>query len=517
MKFRFLLPAIAAGLFFSSVFVSAEQIRLSDGRYLQGSVDEVREDGFTFKLTESGGKVFLRWNQVDEGLKKRLLNEKDPDEDLNLTVIVIGARLELVSGEVHEGDITRVGAGYKVVNMEFEKGKTFDADEVLEDGFIENIEIDAATIMSSKEVLALAEERREPETARQFYELARIADRLALYEDARDYITLALAASPDVKLESRLTEYETKLTELIRQRQILQEIVNAKALAKKKKFQLALDLLDHAKTDYNPTDLVLDKWQEVFDEVDVEFSQFVIKDYYKRMKPAARAFVKEKRDTDLTVQEALNYARRQMDVDIQELIAETVGSEDPTAIKKRFLARFDLEAEKVVRLSIKKESFGKDGFYQIVKGHLPIAGKKTADSNNNSNRNKDDGRNPRKFPEGRRGGRDGDGVADDQEAGTDFQGLPELPEGLPDDVNDILEKLRKAAGENAKKGESEEYKKVGKQDLSHLKVPSVVPSLVEWWDKASTSTRTNWIMAVYARFGNTMRVVDLDDWNIKFK
>ncbi|MHC4840996.1 MAG: tetratricopeptide repeat protein [Planctomycetota bacterium] len=511
MKLRFFLPAIAVGLFLSTAFISAEQIRLSDGRYLQGSVDEVREDGFVFKLTESGGKVFLRWSQVDEGLKKRLLNEKDPDEDLNLKVVVIGARLELLNGEIHEGDITRVGSGYKVVNMEYEKGKTVDGDEVLEDGYVEDIEIDAATVMPGKEVLALAEERREPETARQFYELARIADRLALYEDARDYVTLALAASPDSKLEARLTEYESQLTELIRQQQILQEIVNAKALAKKKKFQLALDLLDQAKSDFNPTDLVLEKWQEVYDEVDMDFTEFVIKDYYKRMKPAARAFVKEKRDTELTVQEGLNYARRQMDIDIQELIAETVGSEDPTSIKKRFQLRFDLEAEKTVRLSTKKASFGKDGFYQIVGGHLPIAGKKPVEESSD-NKNSDPRRDGPRRP-----GRDRDGVGDAPEADHEFQGVPKLPEGIsPDDVKDILEKLRKAAGEESKK-EGQDYKKVGKQDLSHLKVPSVVPSLMEWWDKAGTTTRTNWLIAVYARYGNTMRVVELDDWNVKFK
>ena len=512
MKLRLFLPAIAVGLFLSTTFVSAEQIRLTNGKYLQGSFGEiVEEKGFYFKLTESGGKVFLRWSQVDESLKKRLLNKKDPTEDLNLEVLVVGSRLELLDGEIFEGDIKKSGNSYKVINMEFERGKTVSAEEVIEDGFVKDVQIDAATVMSGAEVLALAEERRSPESARQFYELARIADRLALYETARDYVSLALASSPASDMEAHLTEYQTKLEELIRQRQILQEIVNAKALTKKKKFQLALNLMDQAKTDHNPTDVVLLKWQEIYDEIDLDFTKFVIKDYYKRMKPAARAYVKKKREIDLTVQEARNWARRQMDVEIQTLIAETVGSEDVKDIKNRFNTRFDLAGEKTIRLSTRKESFGKTGFYQIVGGHLPIAGKKPVQKE--SNKNNDTGRNKRKFP-GRRG-RDGDGVGDAQDADQGFQDAPKLPDGIsPEDVDDAIKKYEKARA--AAKGASN-APKIGKQDLSHLKVPASVPSLVNWWAKASKATRTNWLMAVYTRYGNTMRIIKLDDWDVKYK
>ncbi|MCF6227600.1 MAG: tetratricopeptide repeat protein [Planctomycetes bacterium] len=510
MKLRFFLPAIAVGLFLSTAFVSAEQIRLSNGKYLQGSFGEIVEDkGFYFKLTESGGKVFLRWSQVDESLKKRLLNKKDPTEDLNLEVLVVGSRLELLNGEIFEGDIKKSGNSYEVTNMEFERGKTVSAEEVIEDGFVEDIQIDAATVMPGVEVLALAEERRSPESARQFYELARIADRLALYEAARDYVSLALASSPESDLEAHLTEYQTKLEELIRQRQILQEIVNAKALTKKKKFQLALDLMDQAKTDHNPTDIVLDKWQEIYDEIDLDFTKFVIKDYYKRMKPAAREYLKKKREIDLTVQEALNWARRQMDVEIQTLIADTVGSEDVKDIKKRFSTRFDLETEKIVRLSTRKESFSKTGFYQIVGGNLPIAGKKPAPKKE-ANKNNDTGR---RFP--RR--RDRDGIGDAQDADQGFQGVPELPEGIsPDDIRDILEKLGKGS-KGSEKGKNGKAPKIGKQDISKLKIPSSVPPLANWWAKASKTTRASWLMAVYVRYGNTMRVIKLDDWNVKYK
>jgi hypothetical protein len=122
MRLSFFLASLAVmvllALNIAPVPVYAEQIRLADGRFLQGEVTEVKEDGFTFKLTDSGGKVFLRWNQVDVGLKERLKNEKDPDAGLNLEIMVPGARLEMLDGTVHQGTIVRSGNNYIVTNRD---------------------------------------------------------------------------------------------------------------------------------------------------------------------------------------------------------------------------------------------------------------------------------------------------------------------------------------------------------------------------------------------------------------
>ncbi|MCG3182188.1 MAG: hypothetical protein ICCCNLDF_00249 [Planctomycetes bacterium] len=516
MRFLRWIPVVILALLFSASFISAEQIRLADGRFLQGDVVEVKDDGFVFKLTESGGQVFLRWNQVDEGLKKRLTNQQDPDEGLNLDVVVPGARLELIDGTVYEGDITRASGGYRVKNLDIPNGKLIPEDEVIEEGFVTDIMIDAAVMMPEQEVLRLAETDREPlETARQYYELARIADKLALYQEAKDYVTLALASGPDSKLQARLTEYDTQLDELIRQAAVLQLLVEARKQAKKKVFQGALNILDEAKTTYQPTGPVLAKVDDTYSELDLDFTKFVISEWYKQMKPAARDYLKDKDNKEVSVTEALNWARRQMDVAIQERIMALVGGTDPNDIKARFGQRFDLQDAKLVKLSLKKTSFGEDGFYQIVGGHLPIAGKKPQDDPNaNPTPNPRD--NGRRGP----GGRDGDGI-DDPEDGYRFQekkegpGIP-LPEGIsPDDIKDIL---KRALGEDKEEGEgSGDKPKVGKQDISHLKVPDSVPSLTEWWEKASTTTKNKWLVAVYVKFSGTMTVYELDDWDIKFK
>jgi hypothetical protein len=499
------LPAVALAFMLSFSYVSAEQILLSDGRYLQGDVVEVKEDGFTFRLTESGGEVFLRWNQVDAALKKRLTNQKDPDEGLNLEVMVAGARLELIDGTVYEGEITEVANGFRVKNFELNNGKVIPEDEVMEEGFIKDIQIDANVMLAPKDVLVLAEEQRAPlETARQYYEIARIADKLALYQEAKDYVTLALASGPDAQLQARLTQYDTELDELIRQAAVLDMLVKAREQAKKKVYQTALNILTEAKDTFKPTGPVLTKVDETYSELDAEFTKYVITEWYSQMKPVATAHLKLKENKEITAAEAANWSRRQMDVAITEKLAEMVGSEDPNDIKKRFMERFALEEAKTIRLNMKKASFGESGFYQLIGGHLQIAGKKPTDD-------------PNANPDGR--GRDRDGVNDPADGFQEGKkGGPKLPEGITED--DIKEALKRALGEDDDEGDApKDQPKAGRPDLEKLAAdaPTYYPSLDDWWAKAGTTTRAKWMCAVYVTSSGTMTIYEWPDWDVKFK
>ena len=513
MKLLRYMPAVVLALLFSVNFVSAEQILLTDGRYLQGTVvkDGVTEDGFSFKLTESGGTVFLRWNQVDASLKKRLTNQKDPDEDLNLEVVVPGMRLELIDGTMFEGDITQTGNGYKVKNFDLNNGKVIAEDEVMEEGFVKDIMIEAIVMMSPADVLKLAEEQRAPlETARQFYELARIADKMALYNDAQAYVTLALAANPDSQLQARLARYDTELAELIRQAAVLEMLVNAKAQAKKKVFQTALNILTEAKDTFKPTGVVLEKVDATYTELDEDFTEYVIDEWYKQMKPVATAFLKLKENKEITAPEAANYARRQMDVDIAEKIMVMVGGTDAQNIKDRFMGRFDLVEVKKIRLGVKKASFGETGFYQIVPyGHLEIAGKKPNETP------------PADGPSGR----DRDGIsdpADGFQAGKKKEGngkLPPLPDGITED--DIKEALKRAMGDEDEKAEETDgdAPDAGRPDTAKLAAEGAqyYPSLEDWWERAGTSTRAKWLVALYVVTEQSTRIESWKNWDVKFK
>ncbi len=511
------LSAVAALLVAFAGLPQAEQIRLADGRYLQGDVVEVKQDGFTFRLTDTGGRVFLRWGQVDEALKKRLTNERDPDEALNLQVMVPGARLELIDGTVHEGKISELSNTYRVINRDNPRGRSVPSADVLEEGFVPDIMIDATVMHTEQEVLKLAEDERAPlETAIQYYELGRIADSLGMYREAKDYVTLALATSPDTKLEARLTAYDSQLDELIRQEGLLRALVNARQLAKRRNYPAALDALNAAKEEFQPADAVLEKWQATVDEVELSYSEFVIKDWYKQIRPA---ITRRLRASDGSISEYIAWTRRDLDNSIAAAIARNVtgydddvylfvtGSMTPaqdldfqrlmndneelkqqtekvravlTDVRERFPKRFELEIQGKLRLSVKKASFGMDGFYAIVGGHLPVNGKKPEQQAppppNRDDRRRDDRRRDRS-------------------------------PGIEDPAA-ILEKL--ARGQQAEP-------EAGGQDISGLKVPAVVPSLQEWWESAGRSTRAKWLEAYYAKYGGTMRVFELNNADIKYK
>lgn len=516
MRLLRLLPALFLGLFIAVSTVSAEQIRLADGRYLQGEVVEVKDDGFVFKLTENGGQVFLRWNQVDAGLKKRLNNEKDPDEGLNLEVLVDGARLELIDGTVLLGQITRVAEGYNVRNLDFEKGKVIPEQDVIEDGYIPDVKIPATHVMDEASVLQLALAEREPvETARQYYELARIADKLALYAQAKDYVTLALASGPDAKLQSRLSEYDTELDELIRQAAVLKLLVEARKAAKKNLYQGALNILDEAKANYKPTGPVLSKVDDTYAEIDLDYTRFIIDEWYQQMKGVARDWLRLKENKDVAVTAALNWARRSMEVALLEKLAAIVGGGDTQDIKKRFLSRFDLEKAGLVKLSMKKCGFGEDGFYQIIGGNRLISGRNPTQDPNAG------GSGPGRGDGPRGPGRDRDGLDDPAEygfqQGEKEEGIP-LPDGMSrDDIKDII---RRALGEDNdnKEAGSDKPAKAVRPNLEDLdEPPKFYPSMMDWWEKASTTTKSKWLVAVYVTNGGTMVVYEWPDWNVKFK
>ncbi len=499
-KFVFIAAALCLTLLASIHSVSAEQIKLSDGRFVQGEVGEVKADGFSFKLTESGGTIFLRWSQVDAGLKKRLLNEKDPNEGLNFEVLIDGARLELITGDVLMGDIKLQGNKYVVTNLEI-KGRSYDAEDVIEGGYSADVKIPATVMKTPDEVLKIAEEQRAPlESARQFYELARIADRLALYEAAKDYVTLALAATPDKAMQSTLETYNGKLDELIRQRDLLNALAEARKAAGKHIYQLALNALNDAKKKYNPTGEVLEKFDETYTEIDTDFSTFIVTEWYKLMPAVAR---KKAATKNLTWQEARNWALKEMENEIKAAIAIKTGG-DQNDIKARFVKR-DKE-----KLTLRKISFGETGFYDVVGGPLQSAGVKAGQSSQ-------PGATPGPNPGDRRGsdrprGNGPGGSNGSVEPGSNFdddhdglqaqpkkEGGPELPQ-LPPDAEEYLRKIKEAYD----KQQADKAKQGAAQDLSKFKIPATYQSIDDWWKEQSRAAKQTWMIAIYVRFAGTM-------------
>jgi tetratricopeptide (TPR) repeat protein len=467
---RFSLCALALCAVYA--MATAEQIRLADGRYLQGEVvpNSVTEEGFAFRLTDTGGRVFLRWNQVDEALKARLTNDRDPDDGLNLEVMVPGARLELIDGSIFEGEITETAGGYRVVNRDNPRGRLIAAADVVEEGFITGIQIDATSMHTELEALRIAEDERAPvETAREYYELARIADRLGLYEQAKDYVTLARAAGADARLEARLSEYDSALDELIRQQGLLSALVSARQLSQRRRYAEALKVLEDAKEEFKPTDAVLARWEATHADVDLDFTRHVINEWFKQIRPVTR---QKAREPGVSVNDAVAWIRRrEMDNQIAATIAEAVGGSEAEEIRTRFASRIELEEQGRIRLTVRRASFGPDGWYQgIAGGDLPIAGRRPAQE---------------AVPP----------------AGRDRPRPPRPPQPRNIDYRELERILQEQA-----EGES-----------SARRLPAVIPSLQDWWNSANASTRARWLEALYAKDGGTMRVVEIDTWYVRYK
>lgn len=501
------LAAIGA-LALSVAPVDAEQIQLSNGRFIQGDVVKTDDEGFTFKLTATGGEVYLRWSQVHQDDRDRIQNVQDPDSDLQdfFVVRTKGDRIELVSGEIYEGNITydQSYEQYVVSNSRYTAYR-IDKDEVLEDSFKQGVEIDAASVLEPVEILALKEEQSPPESAQDYYMLARLAEHLGLYKDAKGYIEQCLG-SPDAN--SNLIEvaqsWDATLDELIRNETLLRVATEARELARKRKFQPAIngirELVDQAEL----TGKIKEEMERAYNEIDEAFTQYVMEEWFDQVRKLINAKCRKEYSE---FSEALGYVRGQIDTDVMALIAAEVSTEEHQAqdqeIYQRFLSRLEgLEddRERMEDLKTRSADFGRKGWYELVGGNIPNGGNKQQPNSNNGNNNGNNGNFPNGFP---RRGRDRDGVddADDADSGNGFQGFQGRSggNGQPSgggeiDPADIVgEIIKRMGGDDADGPDSIE-------DLTKPEMPEPpenCPPITEWWEDESWSRRKRWLMAYY--------------------
>ena len=86
-----------------------------------------------------------------------------------------------------------------------------------------------------------------------------------------------------------------------------------------------------------------------------------------------------------------------------------------------------------------------------------------------------------------------------------------------DDIKDII---RRALGEDEDKEDSGSNRpaKAVRPNLEDLdEPPKYYPSMMDWWDKAGTTTKAKWLVAVYVTNAGTMVVYEWPDWDVKFK
>lgn len=494
----------AGGIALSVTPISAEQIQLSNGRFIQGEIISTDDQGFRFKMVETGGEVFLRWSQVHADDRDRIQNVQDPDADLQDVFVVRtkGDRIELISGEIYEGKITYDPSYkfYTVSNARYSAYK-IEEEDVLEDSYKQGVDIDASNLLEPAEILALKQEQSPPESAQDYYELARLAEHLGLYRDSKSFIEECLAASDvSANLSDVAEGWNATLDELIRNETLLQVATQARELARKRKFQPALDGIRELVEQAELSGKIKDEMDRAYNEIDEAYTEYVADEWFDK----ARKLISKNCKKDYSeFSEALGFVRGQVDQFVMAEIAEEVGNEEhpaePQQIYQRFLSRLEGlkdDPEKMKKLKTRRADFGKNGWYELVGGNIPNGGNMQQPNNGNGNGNGNNGNFPNGFPR-----RDRDGVDDASDGFQDRGGRGGNGGGgqgasgeidPADIVGEIIKRMGEGGGSSGGDG--------GIDDLTKPEMPEPPenrPAITVWWEDESWTKRKNWLMAYY--------------------
>ena len=447
---RFLCLAVLVSLSHGSS-IHADQIELSNGSVILGTVvGTPGAEGVKIRLTRNGGEVFLRWSQFAESTARALRRQPEAAPVRMPVVEIIGARLELVSGEIIEGYIVKKGAEYQVTNISHKERHIPESEvEVFTDG----IAINPLSVLSPDQTLDRAMADSPPRTARDNFTMAAYAQRLGLFARAKALCDACLASNPDDELQGLAETAIASLAEMMQQKKVFDALSTAVALARGKKFGAALAAIDNALKETKPVGAAKEQVDAVRADVDRDFSTFVEGEWYRQMLVVARGAVRK-----LGTLEAMAYARADMERDIIAAISTTVGGEAQD-IRRRFLRR------NVKALARRVTRFGTDGWYDVVGGPLPSAGRSTKSPTSRSDR-----------------------------------------DGVPDAMRQTSLNDERDGGDHPVVRE----KKYDPNDPK-LKVPDQCPSLADWWAKEGVSGRSAWLVTYYVRYGGTMVV-----WEISY-
>ncbi|MCK6438679.1 MAG: hypothetical protein L6Q71_00575 [Planctomycetes bacterium] len=518
------MPACVVGA------VSAEQIQLANNEYIQGEVTgDPTEDGFNFKLTSTGGVIFLRWTQVSEKDAKRLKKVEDPLAGLNLNITVKGGRLELIDGSIIEGFIEARDDHYIVNNLD-QWGRRIEKANVVE--WFTDVDIDARAVHQPAKILEDELFTAPPATASDFYRFARLAERLGLYPEARDYVDTLLGLNPSQQLRGLAEELGAAIDELIRQQALLEAIKGARVFAAKKQYPNALALIDAIVNDHAPSGAVAEKMKQTRDEIDKEFTVYVSKEWFVQMGAIAAAKVTDK---EFTVDLVRGYVTGQFSLDIAlALVKKTGGNVNDQKYQQDIINRF--KSRDISALSLRTASFGKDGWYDVLGGPLPSAGNVGQATGKNASKNPGGNKGSNKTGSGSSsGGRDGfsdarkhfeqqyqqppkpkeaDKSGPVEEDASDEDGGTELSDEAVKEMIKKLEEDAKNGAEQAKTDTRPAFvpQKFEKDDPERA-VPENTPSIQDWWKKASSSKKKDWLIACYVWLDSALIVKIKQDYH----
>ncbi len=436
-----LLPLL---LLASPAFAGSDQdtVRLKSGRILTGVVvlDDGNREGFTVQRWDTGGTVFVHWNQITEAERNRLANRVPEARP-------VGVMLDGVRAMTVGRDVVGILVKEDATNLQI---KTKDAKapvQVPKSALLrpqESIKIPEAEAYSADEMVDSRQAKANEKDYGAMLELGRFAASLRLYERAKDFYTKAAAA--DASKKEEIDAFIAQNDTLIKEGRAAAIVAQVKELVETIEFAKALEAVKRLNAEYGDTEVakqnrdlaaVVEKKAKDFESKRVEYLAENVPAAYKERRAAL--FNQYSSATKYKIADAMQHANKIDDEVVADLAKrmKSTPEEIQTAWGKR-------------ELKPKTVGYG-DGAW-IVKGGQD--GGLDTDAKTDPNSNKNNGNNNNGNNTGGFGGRMGRG-------GT-------------------------TGGRNTQQNQPQPLgKKLETKD--------------EWWSTASSSDRRNFIEAEYAK------------------
>ncbi|MCA8940552.1 MAG: hypothetical protein KDB07_12120 [Planctomycetes bacterium] len=465
--------------------LSAEQVQLKDGRFIQGTVVEHDDKGMLFEITETKGRVRLAWSQISDKDAERL-RKVEKKQEIDLHIWLKGVRITLIDGSLVEGVGKEVDGAWEIINTDYPKGRVFKKSD-LEDGApIEtDINVDAFAIFEPKQVIDDEIAANPPEDAKSWYRMALIARQYRLYDEALTYLANAEDFTPDEALTKSIAELRPEIETLKQQSGALKALDIAAELQRKKKYQDALVVLKNARETIDKTSDLIKVIDDMMVDIDFNLTLLVTQTFYAQLPKEITSFLK--RDKSVNVANALSFVNSELTGLVVASVASRMSTADylmstEEATQRLRLRLGDDEAAVKLRSALREQraTFGRKGWYQVVGGPLPNAGN---------------------IPQANNPDRDGDGIpADDLQARNREDRRNDRRD--EERANDAARRANEAARDAENRARSRENGSQPDANDPRMKVPANTPSLNDYWKRLSSGKRRAWLEASFVRLSN---------------
>jgi tetratricopeptide (TPR) repeat protein len=442
----------------SPAFAGSDQdtVRLKSGRVLTGIVvvEDSNKEGFTVQRWDTGGMVFVHWNQISEAERNRLVNRVP--EARPMGIMLDGVRA-MTAGRDVVGILVKEDAGNLQIKTKDSKAPI----QVPKSALLrpqESLKIAEAEAYSADEMVDSRLAKANEKDYAAMLELGRFAASMRLYERAKEFYSKAAAddASKKDEIEAVITQNDT----MIKEGKAAALVAQVKEYVETIEFAKALETVKKLNSEYGDTEVAkqnkdlaasVEKKAKDFENKRVEYLAENVPAAYKERRTAL--FNQYSSATKYKIADALQHANKIDDEVVADLAKrmKSTPEEIQTAWGKR-------------ELKPKTVSYG-DGSW-IVKGGQDGGLDTDAKTDPNAN-NKNGGNN------GNNGNNGGFGFGGNGRMG------------------------RNNGGNNGKNGNNPQNQPqpLGKK----------LETKDEWWSTASSSDRRNFIEAEYAKNSSAVK------------